>query len=468
MNQSLDTGVFPDRMKLAEVIPLYKNKAMDHLVNYQPISLLITISKILEKIVYNRVVKFINENDLLFKSQYGFQSKHSCEEVQELFAKILHSQEDEHKTASIFMDLSKAFDTLNHDLLLKKMERYGIQGVSLKWFKSYLAGRSLIAKVPTSENKSTYSNTFNISCGTAQGSCLGPLLFILFCNDIYLQELYGSLILFADDTTLYNSHHSLNYLNFIMSHDLSVLGDWFRANQLSLNLSKSVVMYFNSKKTSPDVMLDGIVIPRVNTHKFLGTWIDDNLAWNTQVQFVVSKLRSNCQLLSLAKNILPAEVLRTVYFSHIHSHLNYNLSVWGSMLSKSQVSDISQLQQKCIRLMIKKNSTSVDAIFRKLKLLKFSDMIKIELCKFGARISNNLLPKSIQELMKKRSGWKTHGYDTRNKRIPNTQKHTTTCFNISFMRHGITEYSNLTFDLKSVTNITTLSTKLKNIMVTSY
>ena len=118
------------------------------------------------------------------------------------------------------------------------------------------------------------------------------------------------------------------------------------------------------------------------------------------------------------------------------------------MLSKSQVSDISHLQQKCIRHMIKKNSIPVDAIFRKLKLLKFSDMIKIELCKFGARISNNLLPKPIQELMKKRSGWKTHGYDTRNKRILNTQKHTTTHFNISFMHHGITEYSNLTFDLK--------------------
>ena len=118
--------------------------------------------------------------------------------------------------------------------------------------------------------------------------------------------------------------------------------------------------------------------------------------------------------------------------------------------------------------MIKKSSIPVDAIFRKLKLLKFSDMIKIELCKFGACISNNLLPKPIQELMKKRSGWKTHGYDTRNKRIPNTQKHTTTRFNISFMHRGITEYNNLTFDLKSITNIATLTTKLKNIMVTSY
>ena len=405
----------------------------------------------------------------MFKSQYGFRSQHSCEQaVQELLAKILHSQEDGHKTANIFMDLSKAFDTLNHKLLLKKMERYGICGVSLKWIKSYLDGRSLVAKVPTSENKFTYSTTFNVSCGMAQGSCLGPLLFILFCNDIYLQELYGSLILFADYTTLYNSHHSLNYLNFTLSHDISVLCDWFRANQLLLNPSKLVVMYFNSKRTSPDVMLDGIAIPIVNTHKFLGTWIDNDLSWNTQVQFVASKSRSNCQLLSLAKNMLPVDVIRTVYFSHIHSHLSYNLSVWGSMLSKSQVLEISQLQQKCIRHMIKRNSIPVDAIFKKLKLLKFSDMTKIELCKSGAQISNNLLPKPIQELMKKRGGKKSHGYETRNKHIPNTQKHTTTRFNISYMHCGIAEYSNLTFDLKSITNIPALSTKPKNIMITSY
>ena len=133
MDQSLETGVFPDRMKLAEVIPLYKNKAMDHLVNYRPILLLITISKIFEKIMYKQVIRFVNKSDVLFKSQYSFQSQHSCEQaVQEPLAKILHSQEDGHKTASIFMDLSKVFDTLNHKLLLQKMERYGIHGVPLK------------------------------------------------------------------------------------------------------------------------------------------------------------------------------------------------------------------------------------------------------------------------------------------------------------------------------------------------
>ena len=138
------------------------------------------------------------------------------------------------------------------------------------------------------------------------------------------------------------------------------------------------------------------------------------------------------------------------------------------MLSKSQILDISQLQHKCIICMLKGSSIPLDAIFRKLRLVKFSDMIKIELCKFGARVSNNLLPKPILDLMKKRGGRKTHGYGTRNKNIPNTQRHTSSHFNTSFMRHGITEYSNLTLDLKSIMNISTFNSRLKNIVIASY
>ena len=251
------------------------------------------------------------------------------------------------------MDLSKVFDTLNHDLLLPKMERYGIQGLPLQWFTSYLNGQTLVAKVPVSDNVITYSSKFNVEYGTVQGSCLGPLLFIIFCNDIYLQEIYGSLILFADDTTLFNSHKSGNYLHFMLNHDLSVLNDWFKANQLSLNPVKSVVMYFNQDTTNLDVTIDGIVVPKVTTHKFLGTWIDDNLKWDTQVTHVVNKLRTNRHLLCLAKHLLPVDCLRTVYFSHIYIHLKYSLVVWGSMISKFQLSEIFQVQKNCIRLLVK-------------------------------------------------------------------------------------------------------------------
>ena len=143
-----------------------------------------------------------------------------------------------------FLDLSKAFDTLNHSVLLAKLEKYGVHGIAINWFQSYLQDRTLTAKVTNSSAKTTYSDSYPITYGTAQGSCLGPLLFILFCNDIHLLPLYGNLILFVDDTNLLNSHANKNFLNYSVTHDMELLMDWFDANKLSLNLMKTVIMKF--------------------------------------------------------------------------------------------------------------------------------------------------------------------------------------------------------------------------------
>ena len=201
-NQSIATGCFPDMMKVAKIIPLYKGKEEDQVINYRPVSLLMTISKILEKIIYNRVFKFLTKHNILYDSQYGFRSKHSCEDaILELVGKVLQSRNEDKHCAGIFLDLSKAFDTLDHHLLLQKMEKYGIRGLTLDWFKSYLSNRTILAKITDQSNRIYYSKQHPITYGTAQSSCLGPLLFIIFCNDIHRLDLYGSLILFADDTT---------------------------------------------------------------------------------------------------------------------------------------------------------------------------------------------------------------------------------------------------------------------------
>ena len=263
-NQSFESGIFPDIMKLAEVIPLYKNKVIDRLVNYRPISLLMTMSKLLEKLMYKRVYAFINKYDILYKSQYGFCSHHLCEQaIQELLGKILQAREDGDQATSIFLDLSKALDTLDHKVLLAKLGRYGIHGLALSWFTSYLQDRSLVAKVPVSHSKIMYSKKFNIKYGTAQGSCLDPLLFIIFCNDIYLLDTYGSQMLFAYDTTLFNKHQSAKYLELFLTHDMEVLSEWFIANKLSLNMTKTVLMYFGKKDENLNISLDNTIIPRV-------------------------------------------------------------------------------------------------------------------------------------------------------------------------------------------------------------
>ena len=250
-NISLSEGAFPEIYKKSDVVPLHKSKCKTLLNNYRPISLLPVLSKILEKIVYKRVYSFLEQNRSLYVSQYGFRAKHSCENaITELCSNVVKQNEKGVYTLALFLDLSKAFDTLNHELLLTKLEKYGIRGIALKWFKSYLEQRSLRAKCP-SDNGYCYSDYHKIEYGTPQGSCLGPLLFLVYTNDIHIHLEYTKCILFADDTTLYFSHKNLNYLKFCIEFDLGNIIDWFRSNGLTLNLEKSecVLLTLSRKHT---------------------------------------------------------------------------------------------------------------------------------------------------------------------------------------------------------------------------
>ena len=200
-------------MKAADVSPLYKSKEKYMVTNYRPISLLITMSKILEKVVYVRVYNFLVETGQLYQSQYGFRSGHSCQNaISELKGTILKNQEENKFTIGVFIDLSKAFDTLSHDILLRKLHKYGIRGTTLDWFRSYLSDRSMRVKIQSSNGKIEYSSYHPLSYGTPQGSCLGPLLFLIFINDLHYSVSYGTSLLFADDTTLLHSHKNLRYL----------------------------------------------------------------------------------------------------------------------------------------------------------------------------------------------------------------------------------------------------------------
>ena len=272
-NLSLSEGTFPTEMKIADVSPLFKGGNKQLLDNYRPISLLPTISKILEKIMYTHIYQFLDQNHTFFKSQYGFRKKHSCEHaVTELIGEICKGLENSKETLALFIDLSKAFDTINHDILFKKLERYGIRGVVLKWFKSYLKDRNIRAKCNCSGSSHiTYSKEFKVNTGTPQGSCLGPLIFLIFCNDLYLNLKLCNGILFADDTTIYKSHENRNYLMWCVKHDLEILSDWFKANHLRLNSSKSVGILFSGKKSSspPDIEFNGVKLKIVNTIKKL-------------------------------------------------------------------------------------------------------------------------------------------------------------------------------------------------------
>ena len=253
-NLSMLEGKFPDMMKLAEVVPLYKSKEMYLLNNYRPISLLITISKLLEKIMYARTYSFLQTTGQLYESQYGFRKGHCCEyAISKLISVILKNKEANRYTISLFLDLSKAFDSLKHNTLLKKMELYGVRGVALNWYSSYLNSRELRAKCMTSSGDSEVSQKYPVTYGTPQGSCLGPLLFLLFCKDLRLHLTYLSCIQFADDTTLYTSGKNIRLLECEINHDLEIISDWFKAKKLTLNADKTACMIFPPIKLQPTV-----------------------------------------------------------------------------------------------------------------------------------------------------------------------------------------------------------------------
>ena len=332
-NHSIAEGELPSSMKAADVSPLYKSKERYMVTNYRPISLLITMSKILEKVVYCKAYNFLVETEQLYQSQYGFRTGHSCQNaISELIGNIVKNQEENKLTIGVFIDLSKAFDTLSHDILLRKLQKYGIRGTPLKWFESY---RSMRVKILSSTGTLEYSAYHPLTYGTPQGSCLGSLLFLIFINDLHYSVTHGISLLFADDTTLLHSHKDLRYLKWTVEEDLNSLMDWFKANKLTLNLDKTVCVLFNNKSKNKELTLD-IGTYRLHsseTVKFLGVWIDNKMTWTKHISTLIVKLKQNMHLLKLSNKFLNKDTKKLIYYAHIFSHLTYGILIWGNMIN---------------------------------------------------------------------------------------------------------------------------------------
>ena len=320
----------------------------------------------------------------------------------------------------IFLDLSKAFDMLEHSVVYKKLERYGIRGKALDWFKSYLSNRKLRTKCRTaSSSTETRSKLFDVTVGTPQGSCLGPLIFLIFCNDLILHLTHLQCIQFADDTTLFTSHKSKCYLEYSVTTDLERLHDWFKGNKLTLNINKSVMLVFrgNSQTHLNKIKIGSYEITIEKVTKFLGVWIDSELNWNEHISRLILKLKSRLGLLRCSKNFLNPQCMKVLYYAQVHSNLSYCLSMWGNMINKAQLDKISKIQNQCMATIDK--NLSVNDTYKNYRLLKFEDMITHETNKLWHKQHLNLLPvpltRNMQTDFMGLDLSKSHGYNTRNK-----------------------------------------------------
>ena len=232
---SIKQGIFPDRLKIAKVTPIFKSGAKNNVSNYRPMSILPVLLKVLERIMYNRVYNHIDCKGLLYEKQFGFQRNNSTEHaILQLTRDITSSFEKGEYTLGVFIDLSKAFDTVDHQILLKKLHYYGIDGTALEWFKSYLSNRKQY--ISTQEISESY---LDIICSVPQGSILGPLLSLIYVNDLFKASNLFMEVMFADDTNLFLSHKNIDTLFAIMNVELENVSTWFKSNKLSLNVDKT-------------------------------------------------------------------------------------------------------------------------------------------------------------------------------------------------------------------------------------
>ena len=474
-NKSLEEGIFPDEMKLADVVPLYKNQNRSECTNYRPISLLLTLSKLLEKVVYSRIYTYLEKHEKLYVSQYGFREGHSCKNaVSELVSKVVKGQQEGFYTLALFLDLSKAFDSLEHKVLLKKLERYGLRGTINNWFASYLQNRKMRVKCTTSSTgKLEYSRYQTVNYGTPQGSCLGPLIFIIFTNDLHQQLINTASLLFADDTTLYMTHRNLRYLKWCVEEDMKRLIAWLRANKLTLNLGKTVCVLFqkNGPRQTITLELDDVHIKSVKEVKFLGMWLDDYLNWCTHVQKLTLKLTRNLNLLKYSQNMMPKETKKLVYHAHIGSHLQYGLMLWGNRITNEQLNKLQKIQNLCI-MYISGNKINSTRANKDLKILTVKDMIELANLKFDYKLLHNLLPKKVAECCridsKNNCLMPKHEYNTRSKQIPNLPKNMNKKYQNCYLMQGPRSLLHLNVETRLAKNLQSFMKACKEILTTKY
>ena len=328
-NLRISTGVFSDSLKIAEVIPIFKKGNVDIPTNYRPISFLSQFSKIFEKLLYKRINSYLDKYNLLSNKQFGFRQNLSiAHAIGIIYHKLIQNLDNNLYNCCIFLDLSKAFDTVDHNILIWKLEYYfGIRGPALNLMKSYLSNRYQYVKIDD-----CMSSLQKVTCGIPQGSSLGPLLFLMYVNDLPKSSEFST-TLFADDTYLTLSDKNLTDLKNRANDQLKDIDIWLRSNKLSLNYSKTKYILINeqpqiSVQYKFKLVINQNIIERATSVKYLGVYLDEKMTWSNHVQQLLLQLAKTSGIFYRLREYVTRETLCMLYYSLVYSRVQYGISIW--------------------------------------------------------------------------------------------------------------------------------------------
>ena len=408
-NQCLEKGEYPDELKIARVTPLHKGGSKSKAKNYRPISVLSSFNNILETLLKRRLTKFWNKFNVLTTTQFGFRENYSTTlAIAHLHERILSNLDNNRKTCAIFMDLAKAFDTVNHDILLHKLENYGIRGVSKNLIKSYLTNCKQYVCC-----EGFTSPLSDVKIGIPQGSVLGPILFLIYINDLANCSNFDT-TLYADDCVLTISHKNTKSLQINLDNELVKISAWLKHNQLSLNTNKTKFLYFTNTNENIFVQIDGCRINQSNHVKYLGVYLDDKLNWHKHVEYIETKLSAATGALFKLSKYVPTRTLVPVYYSLAYSHLQYAIITRGNS-AKSNIHKLQVKQNRMVKIMCKKHGRKLKLLpsYHKLQILKIEGIYKLQTAKFMANVHANNFPETDNNFLKFRKMSSVHSYPTR-------------------------------------------------------
>lgn len=404
VNLSFSQGIFPSQLKKAYVIPIYKGGDSQLLKNYRPVSVLPVFSKIFESLMYDRLKEYITEHNILYEHQFGFRKGHSTQVALTVFInKVMNALDNSQHVIGIFLDLAKAFDTVNHSILLKKLWHYGVRGEVYDWFQSYLSGRSQIVKF-NDQQFIVNSDERDITCGVPQGSILGPLLFLLYVNDLSTVSDIMYSIMFADDTNMFAQGNDICALEKIVDAELGKVVKWLYANKLSLNVDKSHCMLFSFNRHHHtrviNVHINGVNVETVTQTKFLGILIDNKLCWSPHIDYISAKIAKGIGIIKKVKFVLSRDTLLSLYYTFVYPYLCYCNVVWGRA-AKLYLSRLHVLQKRILRVICNVNFlANSDPLFKSCNVMTIYDINTFCTALLMFKAESNMLPSCLSGIFK--------------------------------------------------------------------